>query len=85
MAAKTTSFALGESLESFIAEQVASGEYGSASEVMREALRHLKRRKQREAYEAKLIDEGIASGMSPLTHEEVIAQARSARAARGIR
>lgn len=26
-----------------------------------------KRRKQREAYEARLIDEGIASGISPLT------------------
>ncbi len=77
MAAKTTSFVLGEKFEKFIAEQVASGEYGSASEVIREALRRMKRRKEREALEAKLLDEAEASGISPRSHEEIWADLHS--------
>lgn len=82
---KTTTFILDDRLEAFVEEQVKTGSYSTASEVIRDALRRLKRRKQREAYEAKVIDEGEASGISPLSHDEVIAHARAARAARGIR
>ncbi len=77
MARKTTSFVLGDTLEAFVAEQVASGEYASASEVMREALRRMKRRRERQAYEAKLIDEGEASGISLRTHEEIWSELRA--------
>lgn len=82
---KTTSFVLGEHFEAFIDQQVESGAYSSASDVIRDALRRLERRKQREAYEGKLIDDGDASQLSPLSHAEVVAHARTARAARGIR
>ena len=40
-----TSLSLGEHWEVFIKNEIASGRYGSASEVVRDALRHLEERK----------------------------------------
>ncbi len=54
----TTSLSLGEHWEVFIRNEVASGRYGSASEVVRDALRSLEDKKTRlEALRAHL-DEG---------------------------
>lgn len=70
-----------ELLES-VREAVESGEYGSASEVIREALREWKLRKPLKQAEVERLrkawDEGIASGESkPFDIEEIKAEARA--------
>jgi antitoxin ParD1/3/4 len=42
-----TSLSLGEHWDTFIKSQIATGRYGSASEVVRDALRHLEERKDK--------------------------------------
>lgn len=42
-----TSLTLGEHWERFIKSQIADGRYGSASEVVRDALRHMEERSQK--------------------------------------
>lgn len=61
MASKTTSIALGEHFTAYTRRKVESGEYGSTSEVIRDALRL---HEERAVFKAKLleaIDEGLAS------------------------
>lgn len=73
---KNTSVALGEHFEDFIAAQVASGRYRSASEVMRDALRLLEERnRHRDAVVAALI-EGEQSGVSKRSPEDIRAAVR---------
>jgi antitoxin ParD1/3/4 len=75
-----------ELLES-VREAVDSGEYGSASEVIREALREWKLRKPLRQAEVERLrkawDEGIASGISkPFDLEEILRTARAQHEAR---
>lgn len=53
----TTSLSLGEHWETFIRNEIASGRYGSASEVVRDALRTMEERKNKlEALRAHLAE-----------------------------
>ena len=68
---KNTSVVLGDHFEEFVAGQVASGRYKSASEVMRDALRLLEAKSNhREAVIAALV-QGEKSGVSDRTPEEI--------------
>lgn len=62
MAAKNTSVALGDHFTAFAAQQVASGRYGSMSEVIRAGLRLLEDEEQRFAELRAAIQEGLESG-----------------------
>ncbi len=55
----TTSLSLGEHWENFIRKQVSTGRYGSASEVVRDALRDMETREIRLAALREALAEGI--------------------------
>jgi antitoxin ParD1/3/4 len=60
--AKTTSLILGEHFEVFIQKKVESGEYATASEVIRDALREFEREDAKEKAVLAELDESLASG-----------------------
>jgi antitoxin ParD1/3/4 len=59
--ARTTSFTLGKDLENFVSEKVESGDFASASEVMREALRRMAEQEGKERDLLAALDAGLAS------------------------
>ena len=60
---KTTSIALGEHFTEFVTAQVASGRYGSISEVVRAGLRQLEEREAKHQALQQAITEGVESGI----------------------
>lgn len=61
MPAKTTSIALGERFTEYTRRKVASGEFGSVSEVIRDALRRQEERDLRREALERALEEGLAS------------------------
>jgi antitoxin ParD1/3/4 len=59
--AKNTSILLGEHFEKFITNEVSSGKYGSASEVVRTALRMLESEEERKSVLLKALVRGERS------------------------
>jgi antitoxin ParD1/3/4 len=60
----TTSLSLGEHWEAFIKHEVGSGRYGSASEVVRDALRHMEEHNARLAALRLHLAEGEAQAIA---------------------
>ncbi|MEM7303114.1 MAG: type II toxin-antitoxin system ParD family antitoxin [Pseudomonadota bacterium] len=69
---KNTSVILGEHFESFVQNQVQGGRYGSASEVIRAGLRLLEDNESRREQLQRLLQEGIESGISDRTSEDIM-------------
>ena len=59
--AKNTSILLGEHFEKFIVKEVSSGKYGSASEVVRTALRMLESEEEKKSVLLKALVQGEKS------------------------
>jgi len=70
--AKNTSVSLGEHFDAFIAEQLKSGRYGSASEVVRAGLRMLEATEARREHLRKLLAEGESSGFADYSYNSLM-------------
>ncbi|ECO4189894.1 type II toxin-antitoxin system ParD family antitoxin [Salmonella enterica] len=71
---KITSVSVGEQLDGFIARMINTGRYGSASEVMRSALRLLE---QQESYDEAVrlaVLDGLESGVSSRSLRDIAAE-----------
>ena len=75
--ARNTSFSLGDHFSDFVEGEVATGRYGSASEVVRAGLRLLQEREAHHAALRAALIEGEASGASqPFDFEAFLAAKR---------
>lgn len=75
MVAKNTSVALGDQHESYVRRKVETGDFGSVSEVIRDALRRAEERDARVERLRQLIKEGEESGPArPFDWDKFIAE-----------
>ncbi len=70
--AKNTSITLGDHFDAFIAQQVKTGRYSSASEVVRASLRVLEDSETKLETLRNLLAEGENSGMAEYSYEKLI-------------
>ena len=71
---KNTSVTIGKHFEQFIAQQVAQGRFGSASEVVRAGLRELEEKETRLAALRQALREGEDSGRADYSLDGLIAE-----------
>ncbi|MBV1920815.1 MAG: type II toxin-antitoxin system ParD family antitoxin [Pseudomonadales bacterium] len=72
--AKNTSITLGDHFDGFIAGQVESGRFGSASEVVRAGLRLLENSETKLETLRRLLDEGEKSGDADYSYDTFITE-----------
>lgn len=72
----TMNVSLPDQMREWVDEQTRSGRYGNASDYVRDLIRHDQERSAKIAHMQKLVDEAIASGISPLKFSDMRAEAR---------
>ena len=72
--AKNTSITLGDHFDGFIASQIKSGRFGSASEVVRAGLRLLENNETRLHVLRKALDEGERSDIADYNYDTFMAE-----------
>lgn len=77
---RNTSVLLGDHFEEFIAEQVSSGKYASASKVIRTALRLLENEEEQKRLLKNALAEGEDSGFMDNFHPEAFLQQLNSKA-----
>ena len=73
----TMNVSLPDAMKSWVEAQTNDGRYGNASDYVRDLIRRDQDRAEAIAELQALIDEGIASGVSDQSFDEIIAEARS--------
>ncbi|MCC5853854.1 MAG: type II toxin-antitoxin system ParD family antitoxin [Alkalimonas sp.] len=72
--ARTTSVSIGSQLDDFVGKLIATGRYGSASEVMRTALRLLEQQENQLAALRRALAAGEQSGESELSLTDIASE-----------
>lgn len=73
----TMNISLPEEMKAWVEAQASTGRYGNSSDVVRDLIRREQVRADKIANMQRLVDEGIASGISPLSGEEILQQVRA--------
>lgn len=71
---RTTSITIGENMDAFVSQLIASGRYGSKSEVVRSALRLLEREENHQKFLRAAVEAGDKSAESDLTLRDIANQ-----------
>lgn len=72
--AKNTSMTLGDHFDSFISDQIQSGRYGSASEVVRAGLRVLEDKDSKLNLLRQMLTDGEESGKADYSYDSLMAE-----------
>lgn len=81
----TMNISLPDPMKAWVEEQAKSGRYANTSDVVRDLIRREQVKAEKIANMQRLIDEAYASGISDLTFEEIIAEARAEAQVRSSR
>lgn len=79
----TMNISLPDALKSVVDSQVGSGQYASASDYVRDLIRRDEENRRKRAEFERLIQEGLDSGVSEKSFDEVMADARAEAKRRG--
>jgi antitoxin ParD1/3/4 len=72
----TMNVSLPDAMKSWVEEQTKSGRYGNTSDVVRDLIRREQIKAEKIANMQRLVDEGLASGVSDRTMDEIMTDAR---------
>ena len=72
----TMNVSLPDQMKTWVEEQANSGRYGNASDYIRDLIRKDQTQREHIARLQRLIDEGLASGTSSRTMDDLLAEAR---------
>lgn len=72
----TMNVSLPQEMKDWVEERARSGDYANSSDVIRDLIRREKERRQALAELQALVDEGMASGLSERSPEEIMLDAR---------
>lgn len=72
----TMNVSLPDAMKAWVEEQVQTGRYGNSSDYVRDLVRRDQERTAKKAEFERLVREGIDSGISPLSMDDIRARAR---------
>ena len=72
----TMNVSLPEPMKEWVEAQTKSGKYGNASDYVRDLIRHDQERAEAREKLQQLVDEALASGISDMTREQLLARMR---------